>query len=110
MYDGNGNIASHRNEEGEWEELESSFEESARADGWAHRKLFDGAPNWYAIVSHTSITIKGEPFSVRIERSDAIAAILKAPKGAVMKVTSKTTSKLGFGVKVNNDVSRFSRG
>ena len=110
IYDGNGDIAIAKNDKGELVELQQGFEDAARADGWTDRRLFDGASDWYGVVSHTTITIKGEPMSSRIERSDAIARIMKQAKGAVMKVTSKTTSKLGFGVSCHNDKAVFSRG
>jgi hypothetical protein len=110
IYDAKGDIVTHRNEKGEEVELQQGFEEAARADGWVDRRLFEGASDWYGVVSHTTITIKGEPMSSTIQRADAIARIMKHAKGAVMKVTSKTTSKLGFGVKCGNDRAVFSRG
>lgn len=110
IYDAHGEIAIAKNEKGELVELQESFDLAARADGWVDRRLFDGSPDWHGTVSHSTILIKGEPMTSVVTRSDAIARIMKHSKGAVMKVTSKTTTRLGFGVKCGNDRAVFSRG
>jgi hypothetical protein len=80
------------------------------AEGWADRRMFEDASSLYANVVSTHIGKSGTPICWRVERNDSIARTLKHKTGAVMKVASKTTDKLGFGVKVHNDRCSFSRG
>ena len=111
IYDAKGNIQTRVKEDGSVEDLQKGFDKSSDADRWCDRRLFDGAPDWFGTVSHTTLCNKeGDPLSTVIMRDDAISRILRQPKDAVMKVKSKTTDKLSFGVKVHNDHSTFSGG
>lgn len=111
IYNAKGEVCTRTNAKGEVEDLEESFDLSQEADRWTDRRLFEGAPDWYGIVAHVSLKNKeGDPLSTVIMRNDAIARIMKAPKGAVMRKTGGSTSKLSFGVKAKNDVSKFSHG
>jgi hypothetical protein len=111
IYNAKGEIQTRVKEDGSIEDLQKGFDKSSDADRWVDRRLFDGAPDWFGTVSHTTLCNKeGDPISTVIMRDDAIARILRQPKDAVMKVKSKTTDKLSFGVKVHNDHSTFSGG
>lgn len=93
------------------DELVKEFDLSSDADRWVDRRLFEGASDWFGVISHTSMVTKdGDLFSNVVLRGDAIARILKTPKGAVSKQQSKTTDRLKFGVKTHNDRSIFSHG
>jgi hypothetical protein len=106
VYDAAGNVMSRTNAKGEVEDLVKGFDLSQRASEWGDRRLFEGTHGWYAIVEHTTIP----NISSRIERGDAVARILKQPKGPVVQVKSKSTKAIGFGVKVKESRSSFSRG
>jgi len=111
IYNAKGEIQSRTKEDGTEEDLQKGFDTTSLADGWTDRRLFDGSSDWYGVVSHTTIINRhGDPLSTTIMRDDSIARILKQPKSAVCKVQSKTTSKLGFGVKAGNDRAVFSKG
>jgi hypothetical protein len=111
IYNAAGEIQTRVKEDGDIEDLQKGFEKSSDADRWVDNRLFDGAPDWYGVVAHTSIINRqGDPLSTIILRDDAIARKLKMPKGAVMKAHSQTTDKLKFGVKVKNDRAVFSKG
>jgi hypothetical protein len=111
IYNAKGEIQSGKDPEGKFKKLQMSFELSARAEGWADRRLFDGASDWYAIVTSTKMfRANGEPFSQVIMRVDSIARILKGSKGPAMKRKKQSSTKLGWGVKVRNDHCNFSRG
>lgn len=111
IYNGKGEVQTRIKEDGEEETLQKGFEHASEADRWSDRRLFDGASDWFSVVSHTTILNgEGEPLSTIIMRDDAIGRMLKAPKGAVCKPQSKTTGKLSFGVKVTNDRAVFSKG
>lgn len=106
-----GEIQTRIKENGEVEDLEKGFDKCSDADRWVDNRLFDGSPDWYGVVAHTSMLNKhGEPLQTIVLRDDAIARKLKSPKGAVMKAHSQTTDKLKFGVKVRNDRAVFSKG
>jgi hypothetical protein len=111
IYDAKGNIQTRVKEDGSVEDLQKGFDKSSDADRWSDRKLFDAPCDCYAIVSHTSIVNKsGDLLYTVVMRDDAIARILKVERGPVMKAHSKTTDRLGFGTKVHNDRSVFSKG
>ena len=90
-------------ESGEWVDLQQDFDMAQDAEGWADRKLFDAAPDSYAEVN-------GHGTSVRVERKDAIARILRKKKGPVSHTRGASTSSLGFGVKAKQDTAHFSKG
>lgn len=106
VYEGSGAIATKLNTDGEEEDLVKGFDHASDADRWADRRLFEGASDWYAVVEST---VLGSVIS-RIERNDAIARILKKPKGPAIHQTGKSTKTLGFGVKAKQTRSSFSRG
>lgn len=106
VYDASGVIMSRTKESGEEEELVKGFDLSSDADRWCDRRLFEGTHGWYAIVEHTVIP----NVASRIERGDAMARILKQPKGPTVAVRGKSTKTLGFGVKAKESRASFSRG
>lgn len=106
IFDAAGNVQVRVKEDGDEEELVKGFDLGQDADRWADRRLFEGAEGWYAIVEHTSIA----NVQTRIERGDAMARILKQPKGPTVQVRGKSTKTLGFGTKVKETRVTFSRG
>jgi hypothetical protein len=90
-----GNVATRVKDNGETEDLEKTFELPQDAERWCDRRLFDGSPSWYGEIWHF-----GKLWSI-VERADSIARTLKRPKMPSLKPHKKTTSKLGFGVKVH---------
>lgn len=104
VYDAAGNVMTRTNAKGEEEDLIKGFDLSSDADRWADRRLFEGTHGWYAEVEHTVIpNVKS-----RIERGDAMARILKKPKGPTVQVKGKSTKTLGFGVKAKQTRVTFS--
>lgn len=110
IYNEAGELQTRKTPDGEDKGLQETFNKASEADRWADRRLFEGKDGWHAIVSHTVITIKGEPLFTKIIRGDAIARILKRPRGAVNKSRPKSTNTLGFGVKASQSRARFSAG
>lgn len=106
VFDAAGVVQTRTTEKGEVEDLIKGFDLSQRASEWCDRRLFDGAEGWYAEVEHTSIP----NILSRIERGDAIARILRKPKGPTVQVKGKSTKALGFGVKAKETRVTFSRG
>ncbi len=106
-----GEVVQVQNEKGKVVDLEESFDNSFRAEGWTDRRLFDGAVTWFGVVEATKLFRQdGTPFTATILRVDAIGRILKVGKGPVMKAKPKSTGKLGFGVKCKPSHASFSRG
>lgn len=105
VYNVKGEVQVSQDENGKIKDLKQGFDHSSLAQGWADRRLFDGAPDWYAVIEHTKIKM-----SVAVLRADAIARILKRAKTPTMKQSSQTTSKLGFGIKLKESRARFSNG
>ena len=106
VYNAAGEVETRTKDNGEVEDLIKGCDLSSEADRWADRRLFEGTHGWYAIVEHTIIP----NISSRIERADAMARILKQPKGPTVAVRGKSTKTLGFGVKVKESRASFSRG
>lgn len=86
------------------------FSMMQEAEGWADRRLVEDANALYAAVVSTHIGKSGTPITWQVNRNDSMARVMREKRGPVMKVQSKTTSSLGFGVKVHNDRCSFSRG
>ena len=105
IYDAKGNVATVLTEEKEEKELRQSFDMAQDAERWCDRRLFDGAPDWHGTVEST----KGLP-PIHVLREDAIARILKQPKGPAVHTKGVSTKKLGFGVKAKGDHFHFSKG
>lgn len=103
VYDASGNVMTRIKENGDEEELVKGFDLSSDADRWCDRRLFEGTHGWYAEVEHTAMNVK-----TRIERGDAMARILKKPKGPTVQVKGKSTKTLGFGVKAKQTRVTFS--
>lgn len=112
VYNAKGEIQTRKNANtGEDMDLRETFDLSSQAEGWADRRLFDGASDWFAVIEHTKMTDRdGNPLATTVMRDDAIARILRAKKGPVMKSKPQSTSKLSFGVKAKGDHFQFSRG
>jgi hypothetical protein len=109
--DAEGNVCTRINEKGETVDLRQSFDIGSDAEGWADRRLFEGASDWFGIIEMTKMfKADGSPISNIVLRQDAIARILKVKKSAVMKSKPKSTNSLGFGVKVSQSVAKFSHG
>ena len=110
-YNAKGEVQTRIDPQGKVKDLIDGFDTGSLAQGWADRRLFDGAPDWFAVMEHTKMFTKdGDPLSNTILRDDAIGRILKQPKGAVMKSKPQSTSKLGFGVKAKQSHAHFSKG
>lgn len=105
IYNVDGVVQTRINAKGEEEDLIKGFDLGQDADRWADRRLFEGTHGWYAIVEHTIIA----NVSSRIERGDAMARILKQPKGPTVAAKGKSTKTLGFGVKAKQTRVTFSR-
>lgn len=111
VYNQKGEVQTRVNANGKEEELDKSFELASDADRWADRRLFEGASDWYAVISHSRMMrADGDPISNVIMRQDAIARILKIKKGPMSKKTGTRDGKLSFGVKAHQDHAHFSRG
>jgi hypothetical protein len=104
IYDAAGVLQTRTNSKGEEEDLIQGFDLSQRASEWGDRRLFEGTHGWYAIVEHTTIP----NISSRIERGDAMARILRQPKGPAIHQKGKSTKTLGFGVKAKQTRVTFS--
>jgi hypothetical protein len=103
IYDADNVIQTRVTEDGEVEDLVKSFDHAADADRWVDRRLFDGASDWYGMV-------EGLGTMVGVSRADAMARILKKPKGPAIHQKAVTTKTLGFGVHAKQDRASFSRG
>ena len=104
IYDAAGVVQTKTNSKGEEEDLIQGFDLSQRASEWGDRRLFEGTHGWYAIVEHTVLT----NVSSRIERGDAMARVLRQPKGPAIHQKGKSTKTLGFGVKAKQTRVTFS--
>lgn len=104
IYDAAGVVQTKTNSKGEEEDLIQGFDLSQRASEWGDRRLFEGTHGWYAIVEHTTLT----NVSSRIERGDAMARVLRQPKGPAIHQKGKSTKTLGFGVKAKQTRVTFS--
>lgn len=112
IYDAAGAVQTRKNAKGEDEDLIKGFDLEQDANRWCDRRLFDGAPDWFGtVVSSSMVDGKGDLLSTVILRQDAIARILKQPRGAVVRQPPKGGSRLSFGIK-NAKTTRveFSRG
>jgi hypothetical protein len=105
IFDAKGEVQTRVKENGEIEDLIKSEDNSSALERWCDRRLFDGAPDWYAVMTHNVLNV-----TTTISRDQAIARILRKPTSAVCKTTGGSTSKLGFGVKAKNFVAKFSHG
>ena len=103
VYDAHGVLCTRTKPDGDEEDLVKGFDLPQDAMRWIDRRLFDGPPGCYATLDHTK-TVQQET----VTRDDSFARVLKVNKGAVCKPQSKSTPRLGFGVKAHNDVSKFS--
>ena len=111
IFNEKGELQTRINAKGEVEDLEQSFDLASAADRWVDRRLFDGAPDWYGTVEHATIKQKnGDPIRTYVDRQDAIARILKKPRGPVTPRKSQSTQKLSFGVHAKTTRVTFSHG
>lgn len=111
IFNKDGHLVETANTKGEIVDLEMMFDMASDADRWTDRRLFEGAPDWFGVVQHTSITrTDGEPITTVIMRDDAIARILKRPAQAASKKQGKGDGKLSFGCKVHQSRATFSHG
>jgi hypothetical protein len=106
-----GEVVQVTNDKGKVVDLTESFEDGTRAEGWTDRRLFDGAPHWFGVVTATKLFKQdGSNFTANIQRDDSIARILRKPKAPVMKAQKKSGGRLSFGVKCHESRASFSRG
>ena len=106
-----GEVVQEKNDKGKLVDLTQSFEDGTRAEGWTDRRLFEGAPEWFGVVTATKLfKADGSNFAATILRDDAIARILRKPKAPVMKAQKKSGGRLSFGVKCKPSHASFSRG
>ena len=112
IYNAKGEIQFRTNNEtGELIKLQEGFDHSSDADGWTDRRLFDAASDCYGVIICTKMNGRdGKPLTLTVIREDAIARIMRKPKGPAMHKQAKSTNSLGFGVKAKQDHSSFSRG
>lgn len=99
-----GMVCMREKEDGTLEKLSKRFSKPQDAERWADRRLFDGAPSWFAKVTHHDT-----PWDI-IERDDAIARILKRPRNASTRTVKYGGSSLNFGTKVKETTVKFSQG
>lgn len=100
---GKGQVCTRVTNDGDVEDLLKTFDLAQEGSRWVDRRLFDGASDWYG-------EIEGLGILTRVERSDAMARVLKTPKGATMHQRSQTTASLSFGVKAHQTRCSFSKG
>jgi hypothetical protein len=105
VVDANDVIQTYINEDGEVKDLIKSGDDVSTLDRWLDRKLFEGSSEWHGIIEHSVMQVR-----TIVERSDAIARILRQPKSAVSRQQSKSAGRLSFGMQVRNDHSHFSHG
>lgn len=108
IYDETGVIATRLNEEGEVEELIKAFDMPQDAMRWIDRRLVEAAPRSYATLDHTKTVGAGSAMQETITRNESFERIYKVARGPVMKPQSKSTPRLGFGVKAHPSKSTFS--
>lgn len=113
IYDASGRVCTRTTEDGKVVDLILESDDSGLLDRWVDRRLFEGSPDWFGVLVNTKMVDKntGENFSRTILRDDAIARILRKPKGPASRQTAKTTSKLSWGMRVKGGgPAHFSRG
>lgn len=110
IYNQEGEIQTRINKQGEEEDLQKHFDKSSDADRWVDRRLVEGCPDWYGVISHTTLTVKGEPLSTCVLRKDAIARVFRKNAGPVIKQNKPGGAGLGFGVKSKPFHAVFSKG
>lgn len=109
--DAEGRVQWAKTESGEDIELSKEFDMPQDAERWCDRKLFDGAPDWHGEILWTKCPEKLADFKVRqVAREDSMARILRQPGSMATRTVKVGGNGLGFGVKVRNDVSKFSHG
>ena len=104
-----GLVARRIKDDGKEENLVKGFDMPQDCERWVDRRLFDGSPSWYGVVTHLKALHPEHAVDI-IERGDSIARILKKPGKPVMKGHAKKSASLGFGVKVRESATRFSHG
>lgn len=111
VYDSKGNICTRINDEGNEVELVQDFERLSDAANYADRKLFDGAPDWFAVIQHLKLIDKetNEPMATIVMRDEAIARVLRGKAGAVMH-RNRSSSALTWKPKVKESRCHFSHG
>ena len=111
VYNSRGEVQTRTDPQGKVKDLSEGFLTGQLAEGWADRRLFEGSPDWFAVIESTKMfDAAGDPLATTVMRDDSIARILKQPKGAVMKSKPQSTTKLGFGVKAKQSHAHFSKG
>lgn len=105
VVDANDVIQTYINEDGEVKDLIKSGDDVSTLDRWLDRKLFEGSSEWHGIIEHSVMQVR-----TIVERSDAIARILRQPKSAVSRQQSKSAGRLSFGMTCKQDHSHFSHG
>jgi len=88
---------------GEMKPLVKRFDKPQEAQRWADRRLFDGAPDWIATVTHNGAMWED------IERDESIARILRKPLPTVCKRNRKSGT-LSWGMKIREKKATFSHG
>lgn len=115
IFDEAGNLQTRQVENAETGEMETKdlaaeFDKIQDAQGWVDRRLTEN-PNCHGIItSHKLQRADGSVWVERIERDNSLGRIFARKGSPIMKSSPKSTSRLGFGVKVKNDRSVFSAG
>lgn len=105
IYDACGNVCTKVNSDGDAEDLIKDFDLCQDGDRWAHRRLFDGACDWYAEVKHNSANV-----ITIIPRDEAVSIIMAKKKGPVVRQPPKSGGSLSFRPKVKETRVTFSHG
>lgn len=102
IYEETGAIATRMTEDGP-EDLIKSFDLPQDCLRWIDRRLVEAAPRSYATMDHVK-TAQQETIS----RDESHERVFKVKSGSVCKPQTKSTPRLGFGVKAHPSKSTFS--
>lgn len=103
ILDPEGNICTKITSKGEEEDLVKGFDMPQDCMRWIDRRLFEGDPTWHGQMEHAHSSVVEY-----IDRLDAIARVLKQPRGPAISQRGKSTKTLGFGTKVKESRNIYS--
>jgi hypothetical protein len=103
--DSNGMVVTRKNEKDEDVDLIQDFEGYSQAEGWADRRMFDGASDWVATIENTATG-----FTKVIPRDECFLRIIRSGKKPVMAKGAPKSAPLTSKMKVSGSHFHFSRG
>jgi hypothetical protein len=106
VYDGEGKIATKKNDKGEVVELQKTFAMPQEAEGWTDRRLEEGEPDWRGEVVATHMNM----ITTHITREEALKRILRKKGGTTGGKAPSTSGGLSWGVKSKPSRATFSHG